>query len=159
MPGRPEEAWGRLWDVDRHTRAVPLTRVSTHDHQPLGWGQVFTARTRLGPFAIDDVMVVRSWEPPVAAVVEKVGSWLGGRIEVTLEPSPPGTILTWEQDFTARGLPRAVARLVCPLVERGYARSLRAILADPGQPPPPSFSSRANPKKVRAAASCIARWN
>ena len=27
VPGHPEDVWARLWDLDRHTAAVPLTTV------------------------------------------------------------------------------------------------------------------------------------
>ena len=124
VPGPPAEVWGRLWDLDRHTAAVPLTVVSGG---PLGPGVRFVGRTRLGPVHVDDVMVVREWDPPRRCVVEKVGSPLGGRIEATLEPAPGGTRLRWRQRYVVAGVPDALVALARPAVRAAYLQALRRI--------------------------------
>lgn len=123
----PDQAWRRLWDLDRHTGAVPLTTVATAGGAPLGAGTSFTARTVLGPVAVDDVMVVREWRPPHRAVVAKTGRLLGGTITAELHGEGPATVLRWEQEYTVRGLPGPVSALAVPLVRAGYARTLRRI--------------------------------
>lgn len=124
VPGTPEEVWVRLWDLDRHTAAVPLTTVHGGT---LGPGASFVGRTGVGRVRIDDEMVVRDWEPPHHAVVEKVGRRLRGRIEVHLRPAGAETRLRWEQTFGAAGIPDALARQVAGPVRAGYLAALRRI--------------------------------
>ena len=124
VPGPPPQVWERLWDLERHTRAIPLTTVGGG---PLQDGVRFTARTGLGRLGFDDVMVVREWEPPHHAVIEKVGRVLGGRIEVTLRPAGADTRLRWEQNYSATAVPDRVAALASPGVRAAYLRSVRQI--------------------------------
>ncbi|WP_066638467.1 SRPBCC family protein [Serinicoccus hydrothermalis] len=126
VPGPPEQVWGRLWDLERHTAAIPLT---TALGGPLGPGAGFVARTRLGPVRIDDEMVVREWSPPAHAVVEKVGRPLGGRIEVSLRAAGPDTRVRWEQGYAVTGVPDALAALAAPAVRAAYLRAVRQITA------------------------------
>lgn len=126
VPGRPAEVWERLWDLDRHTAAVPLTTVSG---EPIGQGARFTARTAVGRLGLDDVMVVRSWEPHRRAVVEKVGRVLRGSIEVTLAPVTDGTLVRWRQTYGATLVPDRLAGLARPAVRAAYRSALRRITA------------------------------
>ncbi|MGC5582732.1 SRPBCC family protein [Ornithinimicrobium sp. W1665] len=129
VPGSPEEVWTRLWDLDRHTRAVPLTAVQGPPPRP---GSTFVARTAVGPVGFDDVMEVREWDPPHRAVVVKVGRVVRGRIEARLTPDGAGrTRVRWRQEVGAAGVPRPLARLAVPAVAAGYRRSLRRILEVP----------------------------
>jgi carbon monoxide dehydrogenase subunit G len=124
VPGTPDEVWARLWDLDRHTRHIPLTVV---DGGPLGPGVRFTGRTGVGTVAFDDVMEVTGWTPPHRAVIDKVGRVLGGRIEVVLMPQGDRTRLQWRQEYAVRGVPDRLARLVAPVVGAGYRRTVRRI--------------------------------
>lgn len=127
VPGPPEDVWRRLWDLDRHTGAVPLTVVSGPSPRQ---DSTFVARTAVGPLGFDDVMQVREWEPPHRAVVVKVGRVLGGRIEARLEAAAgpdPSTRLLWHQEVVATGVPDRLARLAVPVVAAGYRRALRQI--------------------------------
>ncbi len=126
VPGEPADVWRRLWDLDRHTAAVPLT---TATGGPLGPGVRFRGRTGVGPLGFDDVMVVRGWEEPRHAVVDKVGPVLRGTIEATLEPVRDGTLLRWRQSFGATFLPDRVVALAGPVVRTGYLGALRRITA------------------------------
>lgn len=103
VPGPPDEVWDRLWDLGRHTEIVPLTVVrGPVPHQ----GSTFVARTAVGPVGFDDVMEVRTWEPPRRAVVVKVGRVLGGTIVARLVPDGAGgTRLHWRQEVAATGVP------------------------------------------------------
>lgn len=159
VPGPPEQVWARLWDLDRHSAAIPFTRVTTvavspgsgaradhgspapanhaapapaNDAAPgLAEGVRFTARTALGRLGLDDVMVVRAWDPPRHAVIEKVGAVLGGTIEVNLRPAGPGTRLRWAQTIGARlgtaRVPDALAVLAARPVRAAYRRALVRI--------------------------------
>ena len=61
----PAVAWERLWDLDRHTATIPLTRVTVDaPATQLGEGVGFTGRTALGPLGFDDTMRVEVWRPP-----------------------------------------------------------------------------------------------
>lgn len=124
-PGPPEEVWGRLWDLDRHTAAIPLTTVHGGT---LGAGAGFTARTALGPVGFDDDMQVITWQPPRHAVIGKVGRVLRGRIEVVLRPAGPDTRLRWRQSFGVTGVPDAVARYAAPAVRAAYLSALRRLV-------------------------------
>jgi len=128
-PAPPQEVWRRLWDLERHTRAVPFTGVALDSPgSGLAQGRGFTARTSLGPLAVDDRMTVREWDPPRRAVVVKTGPVLTGTITVTVLPTRHGSAVLWEQDFGARGVPAWAAALTSPLVRAGYRRALRRIL-------------------------------
>lgn len=117
--------WERLWDLSRHTAAVPLTVVTGG---PLAQGVTFVGRTGLGPLQFDDPMVVREWEPPYRCVVQKVGGILGGRIEAVLEPvGNDRTLLTWKQDYSVGPIPGPLLGLSAPVVRAGYAQALRKI--------------------------------
>lgn len=124
VPGPPAQVWERLWDLERHTLAIPLTTVGDG---PLDEGVRFTARTGLGPVGFDDVMVVRLWQEPHRAVIEKVGPVLGGRIDATLTPAGPDTRIRWEQSYAVRGLPDHLAAVAAPTVRAGYLRVVRTI--------------------------------
>lgn len=126
VAGTPAQVWERLWDLDRHTVTVPLTTVTGG---PLGAGARFTGRTAVGPVGFDDDMVVRTWEPPVRAVVDKVGRVLHGSIEVTLEPALAGTHVRWRQSYGAALVPDPVAALARPAVRAAYRSALRRITA------------------------------
>lgn len=122
----PAVVWERLWDLDRHTAAVPLTTVSGG---PPGPGATFTGRTALGPLGFDDDMVVRAWDPPRRAVVDKVGRVLRGSVEVVLEPTDAGTVLRWRQSYGAALVPDRLAALARPGVRTAYLLALRRITA------------------------------
>jgi len=124
--GEPDQVWERLWDLRRHTATVPLTTVSGG---PLGPGARFTGRTAVGPVGLDDVMVVRAWDPPRHAAVAKVGRVLHGSIEVTLEPVADGTLLRWHQHYGAALVPGRLAALARPVVRAAYLSALRRITA------------------------------
>ena len=124
----PAEVWRRLWDLDRHTSAVPLTVVSQIGGHELRLGARFVARTQLGPMGLDDVMVVREWEPPRTARIEKVGRLLTGDIRVHVEANGSGSRVLWQQTFGARGVPEWLAALGRLPVWVGYRASVRKII-------------------------------
>ena len=123
-PGSPEVVWERLWDLDRHTAAIPLTTVHGGTLQP---GASFTARTGVGPLGFDDEMEVVEFDPPRHAVIVKVGRVLHGRIEVDLRAAGPDTRVRWRQTFGAAGVPDALARYAAPAVRAGYLTALRRL--------------------------------
>lgn len=128
VTGPPHQVWSRLWDLDRHTAAVPLTTVRPRTPSAaLGAGSRFTARTALGPVGVDDDMLVRGWDPPHHAVVDKVGRVLTGTIEVVLEPAGQDTRLRWSQSYGVTRVPDQVVALARPGVRAAYRRALVRI--------------------------------
>ncbi|GGK57322.1 SRPBCC family protein [Ornithinimicrobium pekingense] len=126
VAGSPEEVWQRLWDLDRHGATVPLTTMTGG---PLGPGVRFSGRTALGPLGFDDDMVVRDWDPPRRAVVDKVGRVVTGSIVATLEPVVDGTLLRWRQTYGSALVPGRLAGLARPAVRAAYRSALRRIAA------------------------------
>jgi carbon monoxide dehydrogenase subunit G len=133
----PRDAWARLWDLDRHTAVIPLTTVAlVAPAVALAEGVDFVGRTAIGPLGFDDTMQVRAWDPPTPgegrALVEKTGSLVGGRIEVTVAPSRGGGAqITWRQDVELPWLPSPlswVERLAARVAAPGYRRVLRTLL-------------------------------
>lgn len=125
VPGSPAVVWARLWDLDRHSAAVPLT---TAHGGSLALDASFLVSTRLGPVHVDDEMLVTGWEPPRRAVIEKVGPVLGGTIEVDLRPAGRDTRLLWRQSYRAAHVPDPLVGYAAPLVRAAYLRSLRRIV-------------------------------
>lgn len=135
---RPAEAWARVWDLDRHTDVIPLTRVAPDPPATaLAEGVSFTGRTAIGPLAFADTMRVVEWRPPTGgegghAVVVKTSRLLGGRIEVTVAPAPGGSVITWRQDVALPWLPSSMAwveLLAARAAAPGYRAVLRRLLA------------------------------
>ena len=126
VPGSPDQVWQRLWDLDRHTAAVPLTTVAG---DPPGPGARFSGRTAVGPLGFDDDMVVRTWDPPRMAVVDMVGRVVTGSIVATLEPVADGTLLRWRQTYGSALVPARLAALARPAVRAAYRSALRRIIA------------------------------
>lgn len=125
----PAVIWQRLWDLSRHTEATPFTRVQSQHDQPLGAGVRFLARTSLGPLRLDDRMVVRWWQPPHLAVIEKIGPVLFGRIRVEITQTSTGSALVWLQSYSVAKMPDTITKSTATLIRRGYMRSLEKILA------------------------------
>lgn len=143
----PEEAWRRLADVSRHGEVVPLTRGSGPAPDEVEVGSRFVARTALGPFGFDDVMVVRETVPGRRLVLEKTGRMLGGTVTVDIAPRPaaadamptsaapttgPGSVVAWHQSVVFPWLPgptRRLAGLAVPLLAVGYRTTVRRLLA------------------------------
>lgn len=133
----PAVAWARMWDLERHTATIPLTRVALDAPAvELAEGAGFTGRTSLGPLGFDDTMRVLVWEPPSAsggrAVVTKTGAVIAGRIEATFAPSGGGkTQITWRQDVQLPWLPSRLSwaeGLAARVAAPGYRRVLRTLL-------------------------------
>lgn len=137
-PLTPEQAWARVWDLDRHTEVIPLTTVTLEPPAAaLAAGATFCGRTGIGPVGFDDPMRVVVWEAPTTgggrAVVAKVGHVIAGRIETTFDPvAGGGTRITWRQQVELPWLPSPLSwleRPVAHLVAPGYRIVLRRLLA------------------------------
>lgn len=138
----PTEAWAAVVDVRRHAAVVPLTTIDAPPLDELDVGSRVIARTALGPFGFDDVMIVRELDPGRRVVFEKVGRVLGGRVVVVVQPMTPpregegdtaGAVVHWSQRVELRWLPTAVShrlvRLAAPVIGQGYRLVVRRLLA------------------------------
>lgn len=123
-----EVVWQRLWDLSRHSAAIALTKVRSCGDAPLAAGVHFTARTAIGPLGFNDHMVVRQWQPPTRAVIEKVGPLLFGTITVEITNTPHGSHLLWLQSYSVAKIADTITKSTATLIRRGYVRSLEKIL-------------------------------
>lgn len=142
-PIPPAEAWRRVWNLDAHSRLIPLTtlRGDGTGGASLRAGSRFVARTALGPVGLDDVMEVRHFEAPDAgsgrgrASVVKTGRVIGGSIDAHVTPGHrrgrAGAHLEWTQDITLRGLPAAADPVVAAIAKVAYGSVLRRLLRTP----------------------------
>ncbi|WP_432488030.1 SRPBCC family protein [Kineococcus sp. SYSU DK018] len=112
-PGRVFEV---LTDWPRQSAWVPATVVQRRGGAPGRPGERFAGVSRLGPFVLDDEMVVVSSTPPAPGRegrvrVRKVGAVLGGVVDLVVRPDGPGRArVEWTERILVR--PRALALLV-----------------------------------------------
>ena len=118
----PEESWQRLTDWEQHARHVPLTRIIRTDDG-------FIARTGIWRLAFDDPMEIVEWREPAFCRLEKRGRVVTGWAEVSVEPQPAGSRVTWREDLHVRGLPRALDTLTRAVSTRVFSRVIDGLLA------------------------------
>lgn len=104
-----QETFARVTDWASHR--PPLTRVSVTSPHPDGIGTTFVARTALGRWGYDDDMQVVRWRPPSGQEaghcrIEKVGRVLAGWAEISVRPVHGGSVLTWHEVASFRGVGR-----------------------------------------------------
>lgn len=141
-PHPADETWARVVDWKRHALVAPLTKVvvaggkrRTEPDVPVV-GERFVAHSGIGPLTIDDAMRVTRVEvsSPVRQVdVEKCGRMLKGTVHIQVEPSAEGeAVLTWEQVLEVGLLPKALNRLLAPVLSPlaawGYRKALQKLI-------------------------------
>lgn len=133
LPARA--AFGRLVDWDRHSAAIPFTRL-THDGVPRV-GQRFVARTGWGRIGFDDVMVVDVLEAPGGdqpgdvpgrVTITKHGRIVAGTVGWKVAPLAAGSDVTWTQHLVIPWLPHWLDPLVGAIGSRAYGMGLRRLL-------------------------------
>ncbi len=134
----PEAAYAALTDLAEHTRHVPLTDVEVPEGG-LRLGAEVVAWTRLGPLAAADRMLVMALEPGRRLRLVKVGWFLRGWADITVEPDPAipgGSVVTWTEELWLPGLRRATRpagdRLGSALFSRVVDGLLARAVADGG---------------------------
>lgn len=136
-PLSPAEAFARLTDLDGHTAAIPLTKLT---HQPpLRKDSTFIARTAIGPIGFDDPMVVTEYAEPGTGstgriAFRKTGRWVLGSILCTVAAAPAGgSRISWQQNISIRWLPTWLDPFVARIAHFAYATAIRRLLrGDPG---------------------------
>ena len=101
----PARAWAAVTDLPEHTRHVPLTDVSVPEGG-LALGAEVRAVTRLGPLAGADRMLVTVLDPGRRLRLVKTGWFLRGWADITVEPAPDGSVVTWTEELWLPGLRR-----------------------------------------------------
>jgi hypothetical protein len=134
-----QEAFARLTDWPRHAEYIPLTTIQLTGLIRGDAGERFVARTRLGPFHLDDPMEVTYRQPPVAAEpgvcrVVKLGPVLQGWTVLTVTPSLEGCVVHWQEEARLRAVGGLLAWPNRVAGQRLFARLLDGLLSDP----PPS---------------------
>jgi len=129
------EAWRRILDLRAHSEVIPLTTVSGDalDASHLMPGAQFVARTGLGPFGFDDVMVIQSYAPPTehdagVAHIRKEGRAVTGHITLRVAPTADGCVVTWKQRIGVLGVPGFADVAVARVARSAYRRTLVELL-------------------------------
>lgn len=126
----------RLVDWDAHSAAIPVTRLR-HDGEPRV-GQRFVARTGLGRFGFDDVMLVELLRRPAGDAagalpglveIAKHGRVVGGRVRWTVTPTTVGSEVEWRQNLQIGWLPRWLGPVVGLVGRAAYTAGLKALLS------------------------------
>jgi Polyketide cyclase / dehydrase and lipid transport len=129
--------WQLVTDWPAHGRWVPLTTVSVlGGGDGRGLGTRIVGRTVLGPIGFDDPMVVTAFVAPAGdevgdtagrCDVDKLGGVVRGTAWFEVQPlGPTRCRITWGEDVEIA--PRALTRLLRPLVEAGGRQGLRSVL-------------------------------
>ena len=134
-PHPARDAWDRVLDLRRHDRLIPFTRI-TEGMVPaaaLRPGSVFVAHTGVGPIGFDDRMVVTELTAPAdgsdgLARIQKQGRVVRGSIELRVSPTPEGSRVTWNQEISVWGVPRALGWLEARASRAAYGMALRTLL-------------------------------
>ena len=128
-------AFERLVDWDAHSAAIPLTRLRYEGAPRVG--QRFVARTGVGRFGFDDVMVVDVLEPPGGdlpgdvpgrVTITKHGRVVGGTVGWKVAPTATGSEVTWTQHLVIPWLPLWMDGLVGAVGSRAYGMGLRRLV-------------------------------
>lgn len=131
------QAWAAVTDFAGHGDVIPLTTIVTDPGRPrLGWR--FAGVTRLGPVRFTDPMLVTTWEPPQGSPsagrvrLVKIGRWLQGWAEITVEAEGEGACVTWCETLRPRPDPLpALSRPISSMLgKRLFERALDGLLTD-----------------------------
>lgn len=118
----PAESWARVTAWERHGQLVPLTRITLTPHG-------FDAFTGIGRLGFHDPMdVVESREPEFCRL-EKRGRLVRGWAELSVDPLPTGSRVTWREDISVRGLPRLMDGVTRAAGRALFSRVVDGLLA------------------------------
>jgi len=140
-PLSPQQAWAAITDFSAHAASVPFTRMLTDPQasEP-GPGWRFIARTKVGPFTLDDPMRITRWSPPGTNGLglfraDKLGPVLAGWTVARARPSGDdgasgGCIVTWTQQVRPRIWLPPPGALVADLASQWlYGHAIDVLLA------------------------------
>jgi len=130
-PLSADVAFGRLVDWDRHSAAIPLTRLTYEGVARVG--QRFVARTGWRRLGFDDPMVVDVLTPPSGdqpgfVAIRKEGRVVAGTVSWTVTGVSSASQVEWTQHLVIPWLPRLLDPLVGMIGRIAYGLGLRRIL-------------------------------
>ncbi|MFE9429115.1 SRPBCC family protein [Kitasatospora sp. NPDC006697] len=135
-PLTAEACWARLTDWPRHGDRVPFTQVRVARGSGRRSGDAILARTRVGPVAFDDPMEIVHLQAPAPGRdglcrLQKHGRVVRGWAVLTVRaiPEQGGTEVTWTEEISIAGLPRAVDPLVAVSGRAVFGRVLAHLLS------------------------------
>jgi hypothetical protein len=118
----PAESWERVTAWQRHGEFVPLTRITlTSDG--------FDAFTGVGPIGFHDPMDVVEWREPSFCRLEKRGRVVTGWAELSVDPLPSGSRVTWREDIHVTGMPRVMDGVTRASSRALFSRVIDGLLA------------------------------
>lgn len=131
VPAPATAVWARLIELDAHSAAIPLTRVTPVGEQ-MRAGLRFVGETTLGPLRMNDRMLVARADAPTGdqagiLVVEKFGP-VAGLVEATVEQSATGTLVVWRQSLRPAWLPSLLLPLGAVAAKIAYGAGVRRIV-------------------------------
>jgi hypothetical protein len=122
VPLSPADAWQRVTTWERHGEFVPLTRITrTSDG--------FDAFTGLGPVGFHDPMQVVEWREPSFCRLQKRGRVVTGWAELSVDPTPSGSRVTWREDIHVTGMPRFMDGVTKAASRALFSRVIDGLLA------------------------------
>ena len=129
LPAAPEEVWGYLRDVTKHSEwMMDALSVELTSEVSEGRGVTFVCLTGVGPFRLRDHMEVVEWEPEKLMAVKHSGLVAGvGRF--TLSPISAGTRFSWDEsiDLPWHFAGRTGERVAKPILTAIWRRNLRSL--------------------------------
>lgn len=132
FPVAPELVWNALTAWATHGRWIPATSMQIV-HGDGGVGTQFIARTGIGAFAFDDVMVVEEFDPVFrCATVVKQGRLLTGDAGFSIDADPIGSQVTWSEDVLVRGVPALLSGPLRIVARAAFRLSLRRLASQLG---------------------------
>lgn len=127
--------FAQLLNWDAHSKAIPFTTLH-HEGEPRV-GQVFNARTAIGPLGFDDIMEITHMSAPAGnqpgdapgeVSIVKKGSLIKGSVTMTITPSTQGAEVLWEQDLQISWIPRFFDPVIAFLGKQAYGQGIKSIL-------------------------------
>lgn len=97
----PSTVWNEVRDISRHVDWMADARSITFTtDQTEGVGTTFTCRTQVGPFRLDDEMVVTDWREGRAMGIRHTGLVTGSGAFTLTGLRRGRTRFTWEEQLT-----------------------------------------------------------
>ena len=125
----PDVLFDELRHLERHVEwMADAESITFESDQREGVGTSFVCRTKIGPWATNDAMIVVEWRENAAITVEHRGLFTG-RGTFVLTPVAVGTRLEWREEinFPPWLLGPIGANVARPLLRAVWSRNLRRL--------------------------------
>ncbi len=96
----PAEVWAYVRNIDTHVEWMQdAVAIRFRGDRTEGVGTTFECDTKIGPFALTDVMEITDWEDERRMGVRHVGLVEGVGVFTLTETAPGRTEFKWEEDL------------------------------------------------------------